>query len=65
MVAGAGISGSALIPDTRDVPEVCEQGECEAGVTTWCPLCDKFLCAEHDELGARRMHDCLAGPADA
>lgn len=53
-----------LIPEDRDVPDVCEQGDCQAGVTTWCPLCGLFLCAEHDELVPNRMHDCLGGRAD-
>jgi len=53
-----------LIPDDRPIPDVCEQGDCEQAVETWCPLCDRFLCREHDELVPDRKHDCLGGPAD-
>ena len=53
------------VPDGRAEGEmVCQQGECERQAATWCPLCDKLLCKEHDELVAERMHDCLREPAD-
>jgi hypothetical protein len=29
-----------------------------------CPLCERFLCAEHDQLVPVRRHDCLKGKAD-
>jgi len=44
---------------------VCQQPGCDAETETWCPLCEKFLCAAHDPLIPRRMHDCLGGPAEA
>ena len=53
-----------LIPDDRPIPDECEQGDCQNGVETWCPLCDRFLCKEHDELVPNRRHDCLGGVAD-
>jgi hypothetical protein len=43
----------------------CEQPWCKQVSVTYCPLCEKLLCREHDELTPRRMHDCLTGPADA
>jgi len=43
----------------------CQQPGCQSSTETWCPLCEKFLCSVHDELTPHRMHDCLAGPADA
>lgn len=53
------------VPDGRAVDEMrCTQGDCQRDALTWCPLCEKLLCQEHDELTPRRMHDCLAGPAD-
>jgi hypothetical protein len=42
---------------------MCEQGRCRHEAVTWCPLCEKLLCAEHDELTPRRMHDCLGSTA--
>ena len=41
----------------------CEQPGCTREVQTWCPLCEKLLCLEHDPLTPSRRHDCLAGPA--
>jgi len=53
------------IPDGRAEGDLsCMQGDCVEDATTWCPLCEKLLCAEHDELAPRRMHDCLAEAAD-
>ena len=46
------------------VPEFCQQWACNRPVETWCPLCRAYLCAIHDELYPRRMHDCLKGKAD-
>ena len=46
------------------VPEFCQQWACNRPVETWCPLCRAYLCAIHDELMPRRMHDCLKGKAD-
>lgn len=45
--------------------ERCQQSGCKREFLTWCPLCEKRLCQEHDELVPRRMHDCLSGPKDA
>jgi hypothetical protein len=54
------------IPDGRAEGEMlCETKGCKEQATTWCPLCQMLLCAEHDELTPRRMHDCLVGPADS
>jgi hypothetical protein len=50
---------------TSVVPEVCQQSGCREPVATWCPLCERFLCAEHDELVSVRRHDCLRGKAEA
>lgn len=53
------------IPDGRAEGDMsCERKACQQQAATWCPLCEKLLCQEHDELTPRRMHDCLAGPAD-
>lgn len=53
------------VPDGRAAGEMlCEQRDCWRQAATWCPLCDKLLCQEHDELVAQRMHDCLSGPAE-
>jgi len=46
------------------VPETCQREGCARAVETWCPLCNLFLCADHDQLTPQRMHDCLSGPAD-
>ena len=46
------------------IPEVCEQPGCGEAVETWCSLCERFYCAEHDELYPRRKHDCLKGRAE-
>ena len=46
------------------VPEHCQQGDCMRRVEIWCPLCERFLCIEHDELVPARHHDCLGGTAD-
>jgi hypothetical protein len=43
----------------------CQQPGCRREWVTWCPLCRKMLCQEHDELVPVRRHDCLSGPADA
>jgi hypothetical protein len=40
---------------------VCAQADCGREAQAWCPLCDKFLCAVHDELMKYRGHDCLSG----
>ena len=54
------------VPDGRAEGDMlCEQKDCAGQAATWCPLCDKLLCNDHDELVAERMHDCLSGPADA
>ena len=47
-----------------DIPDKCEQKECERPVETWCPLCQRFLCLLHDRLTPVRHHDCLAGEAE-
>jgi hypothetical protein len=47
-----------------EVPEGCQQFGCREPVATWCPLCEKYLCASHDELRVERRHDCLGGRAD-
>lgn len=53
------------IPDGRFEHAMdCERDGCDADAVTWCPLCQKVFCQRHDELTPRRMHDCLAGPAD-
>jgi hypothetical protein len=41
------------------IPDECEVRGCSRLVQTWCPLCDTFLCLFHDELMARRGHECL------
>jgi len=41
------------------IPERCQQPDCDKPVETWCPLCDQFLCKEHDELVPERRHQCL------
>ena len=52
----------AILPTT--FPNDCEQHGCTRGIDTWCPLCERFLCLEHDPLLPVRMHDCLSGPAE-
>lgn len=42
---------------------LCQQSRCTRDWQTYCPLCERLLCLEHDELTPRRMHDCLRGPA--
>jgi len=49
----------AAWPKDAGVPEVCEQPRCQRSVETWCPLCERFLCAAHDPVP---RHDCLRGP---
>jgi hypothetical protein len=44
---------------------LCQQSRCQQDWATYCPLCLRLLCREHDELYPRRRHDCLKGPADA
>ena len=46
------------------VPELCERPGCQRSVETWCPLCERFYCLEHDELTPRRRHACLGEPAE-
>jgi hypothetical protein len=46
------------------IPETCSHANCQRPVETYCPLCEAFLCAEHDELIPDRRHDCIGGPAD-
>jgi hypothetical protein len=50
---------------TDDVPIWCQQPGCRARVETWCPLCERFFCLEHDALTPVRRHDCLGGRSDA
>jgi len=55
-------------PDAETIPvitDVCDVRDCKRPVETWCPLCQQFLCAEHDELVPVRRHDCLGRKADA
>jgi hypothetical protein len=47
------------------VPETCEHPSCTHAVQTWCPLCERFFCDEHDQLTPVRRHDCLRGKAEA
>jgi len=47
-----------------EVPELCQQVGCHQQVQTWCVLCERFFCDEHDELYPRRRHSCLRGPAE-
>lgn len=46
------------------IPPVCDRPECQKPPETWCPLCEQFLCAEHDELVPVRRHECLGRKAD-
>jgi hypothetical protein len=46
------------------VPDSCQQAGCLSPVETWCPLCEHFLCVDHDALTPGRHHDCLKGPAE-
>jgi hypothetical protein len=41
------------------IPDRCQQPDCDKPVETWCPLCDQFLCKEHDALVPERRHQCL------
>jgi hypothetical protein len=52
----------AILPTT--FPRDCQQRGCTRTIATWCPLCERFLCLEHDPLTPVRMHDCLRGPAE-
>jgi hypothetical protein len=46
------------------IPERCQRLGCVAPVETFCPLCERFFCAEHDELVPVRRHDCVRGRAE-
>jgi hypothetical protein len=56
--------GFTLMTEVKILPETCERPDCQKAVETFCPLCEKFLCAEHDELVPVRRHACLGRPAD-
>ena len=49
---------------TVPVPEFCQRAGCLRPVETWCPLCESFLCAEHDQLTPVRQHTCLGRELD-
>jgi hypothetical protein len=40
------------------LPDKCERAGCQAPMTTWCPLCVRVFCTEHDQLPDG--HICLA-----
>jgi hypothetical protein len=32
------------------IPATCDRAGCQAPIATWCPLCVRVFCAEHDQL---------------
>jgi hypothetical protein len=32
------------------LPDQCDRVDCQAPMTTFCPLCQRVFCAEHDHL---------------
>ncbi len=41
-----------------DLPQLCDRAGCQAPIDTWCPICSRFFCQEHDRLPDG--HLCLA-----
>jgi hypothetical protein len=37
------------MPDSP-LPDQCDRADCQAPMTTWCVLCQRVFCAEHDRL---------------
>jgi hypothetical protein len=44
--------------NVNDIPQRCERAGCQAPVQTFCPLCCRCFCTEHDKLPDG--HICLA-----
>jgi hypothetical protein len=42
----------------NDIPQLCDRADCQAPVQTFCPLCCRVFCAEHDQLPDG--HICLS-----
>jgi hypothetical protein len=44
--------------NVNDIPQLCDRAGCQVPVQTFCPLCTRCFCAEHDKLPDG--HVCLS-----